>query len=157
MLQIFDDFPALLQLFAEIDRCVQKEKPVAMMMIDVDNFKQFNDMFGHIAGDRALSAVSRILRLQFRPQDLLVRYGGDEFAVLLPGTNLEQALAIGERVRNAVGGTTGDGSDSLIKIPVQISMGVAELNLRGNLDLLTRDADAALYRAKHAGRNVVSD
>jgi diguanylate cyclase (GGDEF)-like protein len=141
---------------AEINRCVEKEQPVAMMMIDVDNFKQFNDMFGHIAGDRALSAVSGVLRSQFRPRDLLARYGGDEFAVLLPGTTQEQALTIGERVRIAVSDTTGDGSDSLISIPVQISMGVAELSLRGTLDSLTRDADAALYRAKHAGRNVVS-
>jgi len=114
-------------------------------------------MFGHIAGDRALSAVSRILRLQFRPRDLLVRYGGDEFAVLLPGTTQEQALAVGERVRIAVSGSTGDGSDSLIQIPVQISMGVAALGVRGSLDSLTRDADAALYRAKNAGRNVVSN
>ena len=142
---------------AEIERCVEKEKPVAMMMIDVDDFKLFNDTFGHIAGDRALTAVSRILRAQFRPRDLLVRYGGDEFAVLLPGTTREQALIVGERVRIAVNGSTGDGSDSLIKIPVNISMGVAELSPRGSLDSLTRDADTALYRAKHAGRNVVSD
>ena len=142
---------------AEIERCVEKEKPVAMMMIDVDDFKLFNDTFGHIAGDRALTAVSRILRAQFRPRDLLVRYGGDEFAVLLPGTTREQALIVGERVRIAVNGSTGDGSDSLIKIPVNISMGVAELSPRGSLDSLTRDADAALYRAKNAGRNVVSD
>ncbi len=141
----------------EISRCVEKDKPTAMMMIDVDNFKQFNDMFGHVAGDRALSAVSRILRSHFRPRDLLVRYGGDEFAVLLPDTTLEQALEVGQRVRIAVGGTTGDGSDSLIKIPVQVSMGVAELGTRGNLDSLMRDADAALYRAKHAGRNFVSN
>ena len=142
---------------AEIDRCIEKEKPVAMVMIDVDNFKQFNDMFGHIAGDRALSAVSKILRSQFRPRDLLVRYGGDEFTVLLPGTTQEQALAIGERVRIAVSGGTGDGSDSLIQIPLKISMGVAQLRPRGDLESLTRDADAALYRAKHAGRNTVSD
>ena len=141
----------------EIQRCVENEKPVAMMMIDVDNFKQFNDMFGHIAGDRALSAVSKILRSQFRPRDILVRYGGDEFAVLLPGSSKEQAMVIGERVRMAVSGSTGDGSDSLIQIPVKISMGVAELNPRGSLDTLTRDADAALYRAKNAGRDVVSD
>jgi len=141
----------------EIQRCVEKEKPVAMMMIDVDNFKQFNDMFGHIAGDRALSAVSKILRSQFRPRDILVRYGGDEFAILLPGANKEQAMVIGERVRAAVSGSTGDGSDSLIQIPVKISMGVAELDPRGSLDTLTRDADAALYRAKRAGRDVVSD
>ncbi len=141
----------------EIARCLEKQKPVAMMMIDVDNFKQFNDMFGHIAGDRALSAVSTILRSHFRPRDLLVRYGGDEFVVLLPGTTQAQALAIGERLRKAVSGSTGDGDDSLIRIPIKISMGVAELESNGNLDLLTRDADAALYRAKHAGRDFVSD
>ncbi len=141
----------------EIQRCIEKEEPVTMMMIDVDNFKQFNDMFGHIAGDRALSAVSNVLRSQFRPNDLLVRYGGDEFAVLLPGASKEQALEIGERVRLAVSGSTSDGSDSLIQIPVKISMGVAELAPRGDLDSLTRAADAALYRAKNAGRNLVSD
>jgi len=140
----------------EIARCVEKEKPVAMMMIDVDNFKQFNDMFGHIAGDRALSAVSRILRTQFRPRDLLVRYGGDEFAVLLPDVTTDQAIVIGERVREAVSGTTGDGSDSLIQIPLKISMGVADLQPQGTLETLIRAADKALYRAKHAGRDTVS-
>jgi diguanylate cyclase (GGDEF)-like protein len=140
----------------EIARCVEKEKPVAMMMIDVDNFKQFNDMFGHIAGDRALSAVSKILRTQFRPRDLLVRYGGDEFAVLLPDVTTEQAIEIGERVRLAVSGTTGDGSDSLIQIPLKISMGVADMQPQGTLETLIRDADKALYRAKNAGRDTVS-
>jgi len=142
---------------AEIEHCVEMQKPVAMMMIDVDSFKQFNDMFGHIAGDRALSAVANVLRSLFRRRDLIVRYGGDEFSVLLPDTTQEQALVIGERVRIAVSGSTGDGSDSLIRIPIQISMGVAELGAKGSLDSLTRDADAALYRAKHAGRNIVSD
>ena len=141
----------------EIQRCIDKQKPASMMMIDVDNFKQFNDMFGHIAGDRALSAVSKVLRSQFRPRDLLVRYGGDEFAVLLPGAELDQALAVAERVRVAVSGSTNDGSDSLIQIPLRISLGVAELEEDGNLDSLTRAADAALYRAKDRGRNIVSD
>ena len=140
----------------EIEACVENEQPASLIMIDVDEFKQFNDMFGHIAGDRALSAVSRILQAQFRPNDLLVRYGGDEFAVLLPGVDTEQALVIGERVRRAVSGTSADGSDSLIQIPIKISMGVAELLPDGTLDALIRDADAALYRAKHAGRNKVS-
>ena len=141
----------------EIARCVEKDKPITLMMIDVDNFKQFNDMFGHIAGDRALSAVSKVLRSQFRPRDLLVRYGGDEFAVLLPDVNSEQAMAVAERVRQAVSGTTGDGSDSLIRIPLKISMGVADLQPQGTLETLILDADAALYRAKHAGRDTVSN
>ncbi len=139
-----------------IAQCVEEEKPVSLMMIDVDNFKQFNDMFGHIAGDRALSAVSKVLRAQFRPRDLLVRYGGDEFAVLLPDVDKEQAAVIGERVRQAVCGETGDGADSLIQIPLRISMGVADLQPQGTLDSLIRAADKALYRAKHAGRDTVS-
>ena len=139
-----------------IENCLNKAQPVSLMMIDVDNFKQFNDMLGHVAGDRALSVVARVLKQQFRQRDLLARYGGDEFAVLLPDVNLEEALAIGERVRRAITGETDDGEDSLIRIPVCISMGVAELNPDGTLDSLLRDADAALYRAKRAGRDKVS-
>jgi diguanylate cyclase (GGDEF)-like protein len=145
-----DSFPR------EIARCVKNDQPVSLVMVDVDNFKSFNDRFGHIAGDRALSAVSRILRKHFRPRDVLVRYGGDEFAVLLPEVNVDAALVIADRVRRSVSGDTGDGSDSLIQIPVRISMGVAELSPNGNLDSLIRAADAALYRAKHAGRDRVS-
>ncbi len=141
----------------EIARCEKDEEPVSLIMVDVDNFKDFNDKFGHIAGDRALAAVSRILRKQFRPRDVLVRYGGDEFAVLLPQVGEETAMTIADRVRAAVSGTTSDGSDSLITIPVRISMGVAEKCPDSSLDNLIRAADAALYRAKHAGRNVVSN
>lgn len=141
----------------EIKRCTQDDVPVAMVMIDVDYFKDFNDKFGHIAGDRALSAVANILKTEFRPRDLLVRYGGDEFAVLLPEVDESLGLEIADRVREAVCGDTGDGSDSLIQIPIKISMGVAGLPTNGSLNSLVRAADAALYRAKHAGRNRVSN
>ena len=141
----------------EIKRCEQDEQPISLIMIDIDNFKLFNDRFGHLAGDRALSAVANILQHQFRPRDLLVRYGGDEFAVLLPEVNEELALSIADRVRQAVSGETADGDDSLIQIPIRISMGVAELDGGSDLSALIRAADAALYRAKHAGRDVVSN
>jgi diguanylate cyclase (GGDEF)-like protein len=141
----------------EVARCIEKKKPVALMMIDIDNFKQFNDMFGHIAGDRALATVSKILRQHFRPRDLLVRYGGDEFAVLLPDVDYKQATEIGERVLEKIRGGTSDAMDSLIQIPIRISMGVAELTPQGTLESLIRDADAALYRAKNAGRDRVSN
>jgi diguanylate cyclase (GGDEF)-like protein len=148
---------AMQELFPNaIQRCNEEGSPISLIMIDVDNFKEFNDALGHIAGDRALSAVAAILRKQFRPRDLLVRYGGDEFAVLLPGVDEEQAMVIADRVRKSVSGNTGDGSDSLIQMPVRISMGVAELPVDGTLDSLIRSADRALYRAKHAGRDTVS-
>ena len=141
----------------EISRCRQDDIPVSLIMIDIDNFKVFNDQFGHVAGDRALSAVAGILKHQFRPRDILVRYGGDEFAILLPEVDEANAIQVAERVRVAVCGKTGDGSDSLIRIPVEISMGVAQLEKKGSLQGLLRAADKALYRAKHAGRNVVSN
>jgi len=141
----------------EISRCEKDENPVSLIMIDIDNFKVFNDQFGHVAGDRALSAVASILKHQFRPRDVIVRYGGDEFAVLLPEVDEKLALTVADRVREAVCGTTADGSDSLIRIPIKISMGIAEHAANGNLSALIRAADAALYRAKHSGRNAVSN
>lgn len=140
----------------EIARCLQSQSPVSLIMIDVDEFKSFNDKFGHVAGDRALSAVAHVLRKQFRPRDLLVRYGGDEFSVLLPGVKVSEAMAVADRVRSAVSGSTGASNDSLIQIPVKISLGVAELADRGSYESLLRAADDALYRAKNAGRDTVS-
>lgn len=139
----------------EVSRCRQNDQPVSLIMIDVDQFKTFNDLFGHVAGDRVLTAVARILQKQFRPRDLLVRFGGDEFAVLLPGIGVTEALAIAERVRKSVSGSTEDSNDSLIQVPVEVSMGIAELEPDGDFESLLRSADAALYRAKDAGRNTV--
>ena len=141
----------------EVNSCRLADQPVSLIMVDVDGFKAFNDQFGHIAGDRVLSAVANILQQQFRPRDLLVRYGGDEFAVLLPGVNEIEATAIADRVRKTISGSTDEQEDSLIQIPVRVSMGVAQLGTSGSFESLLRVADEALYRAKAAGRNRVSN
>ena len=140
----------------EVERCLHDELPVSLIMIDVDGFKSFNDRFGHIAGDRVLSAVANVLQTQFRPRDLLGRFGGDEFAVLLPGVNETEALAIADRVRQIISGSTDANEDSLIQIPVRVSMGIAQIDSHGSFESLLRAADEALYRAKNAGRDTVS-
>ena len=141
---------------ATIERCVRDARPISLLMLDLDNFKVLNDRFGHIAGDRVLATVAEILKTQFRPSDVLVRYGGDEFAVLLPHANATQACVIAERVREAVIDSEmirdKDAGDS----KVSVSIGVAELTEGQTLDSFLESADEALYRAKRSGRNAVS-
>ena len=145
-----EDFPA------EIVRCANEREPATLIMIDVDNFKTFNDRFGHVAGDRALTSIARTLRKHFRTCDKLVRYGGDEFAVLLPGVGKSGAMEIAKRVLIAVNGDREADGDSLVRIPLEVSMGIAERGPDCDFDSMLRAADAALYRAKAAGRNRVS-
>jgi diguanylate cyclase (GGDEF)-like protein len=130
--------------------------PLSALMIDVDRFKDFNDRHGHDAGDRVLAAVARCLSEQIRIADTLVRYGGEEFAVLLPNTSQESALLIAERCREAVENTRTAIPQSDRPLAVTISVGVATLPAHGTTgeDLLLA-ADKALFRAKDAGRNRV--
>lgn len=130
--------------------------PVSALMIDVDKFKDFNDRHGHDAGDRVLAAVARCLSEQIRISDTLVRYGGEEFAILLPNTSLESAVAIAERAREAVQNTRTSIPQADRPLAVTISVGVAALPVHGATgDDLLLAADKALFRAKDAGRNRV--
>lgn len=141
----------------ELARCRTDGEPVSLVMIDVDHFKWFNDRYGHVAGDRVLSAVADALRAHFRPSDLLARFGGDEFAALLPGLTGEHARAVGERVRHAVFRNVPASAESPAEAEVTISLGVCEAGTDYDFRGLLRGADDALYRAKHHGRNHVSD
>ena len=124
--------------------------PLSVVMADVDHFKQFNDSFGHPAGDTVLRDVSTALQENVRAQDVVARYGGEEFVVLLPATVLTDALILAERLRDGVAGF-----DWPLR-PITISLGVATAGTDpAGPDSLIEAADRALYRAKRSGRNRV--
>lgn len=139
----------------QIDRSLSTRQKLTLIMLDIDNFKLFNDTHGHLAGDQALCMAAKILEESLRPGDLSARYGGEEFVALLPGSDSKQAKKIAERLRSKI-------EESPLKfegnmLPAfTVSIGVAESqpNWCGLKYLLTA-ADEALYQAKQGGRNRV--
>src|SRR6516225_3294351 len=141
----------------EIARAVRTRSPLALAMIDIDHFKVVNDTHGHLVGDKALRAVAGALSEQLRSYDLAGRFGGEEFAILLPQTREAQALRIAERLRTHVASLTipvGEDAATGPCVRLTVSVGVAALDRIGpELTDLLAAADAALYLAKQAGRN----
>ena len=132
------------------------ERPFSLLMIDIDYFKQYNDEHGHVAGDRALGAVAQALQTCLRPTDMAARYGGEEFIVLLVDCAEQAAKAVAERVRTSVASTKIAFAQGTDLPSVTVSVGVAEMSETETLESFIAAADAALYRAKEAGRNRVS-
>jgi diguanylate cyclase (GGDEF)-like protein len=138
----------------EIGRARRYQTPLAVMMLDLDRFKDTNDTYGHEAGDLVLQCVAQALRANVREVDLAARLGGEEFGVLLPSTSAEDAAVLAERVRVAV--ATGSRCREGQPAGVTASIGVAELaDEMRDLDALLRAADASLYQAKAQGRDRV--
>jgi diguanylate cyclase (GGDEF)-like protein len=140
----------------ELARAVRQHTTLAIFMLDVDHFKKFNDRFGHIAGDAVLQQVAKVFQTSVRTDDIACRYGGEEFAIILPDITPETARERAEAIRQKVA--------DLRTLPenfsfgdITISIGVASYPIDGRSpDLLLRKADEALYRAKHQGRNQVT-
>lgn len=128
-------------------------QPFALMMIDVDHFKAINDRFGHDCGDRALAAVGDVLNRLESEKDMVARYGGEEFAVLLWNCDLPAAMRRAEHLRRLVAATRFEAIGDAA--PLTISIGVSQADPCSGPGSVRRDADAALYRAKAAGRNCV--
>ena len=127
---------------------------VAILLVDVDRFKTLNDTYGHLFGDKVLRAVAHILQTNIKGRDVAARLGGDELAVLLPGTAERGAEALAEQIRVAVAGGRihrADGQD--LKGIVTVSIGIAAGKATESFEALVERADAALYRAKREGRN----
>ncbi len=129
--------------------------PMGCLLLDIDHFKRINDTLGHAAGDAVLQQLADLLKRASRPQDLVFRYGGEEFAAVLPNASLQAATQIGERIRALV--EKYEFSWRYQPVPVTVSVGVAVLNSAGeSSQTLIQAADAALYVAKNDGRNRVS-
>jgi diguanylate cyclase (GGDEF)-like protein len=140
------------RLVEEITRAARYGGGVSVLMIDLDHFKNINDEFGHMIGDDVLRAASTIFNRHLRKVDVVCRYGGEEFAVVLPATQGGSAAAVANKLRLAVANAQYAG----VNLPVTISIGVAEFPANGiTRDDIVRSADMALYQAKETGRNRV--
>lgn len=144
------------RLEEEINRCERFGHPLSLIMLDIDDFKAFNDSCGHVRGDEVLKGVSAVIRRNLREMDIAARYGGEEFVVVLPETEMDGAVALGERIRQGVESLQwqAEGEPTLVRT---VSVGVAEYPKAARTALrLLEAADKAMYSAKRAGKNRVA-
>jgi diguanylate cyclase (GGDEF)-like protein len=146
----------LVRLHEEYSRSVRRATPLGVLMFDIDHFKQVNDTYGHVVGDRVLRNITGLIRQGIREGDILLRYGGEEFMVILPGASKDDSFTIADRVRHIVRDSKTAYGDN--QIGVTISVGVdsmPESSVSGELELIA-NADEALYRSKNSGRDKVT-
>lgn len=141
------------QIEEEMARARRTGGPVAFILFDIDHFKQLNDTWGHNSGDMILKKLAGKLLAALRDYDIACRYGGEEFLVVSPSTEAEQAFKLAERLRMTIAAT--NFSSDAHDIPITVSIGVAELRDDDSIETVIARADAALYRAKESGRNRV--
>ncbi|MDP2752943.1 MAG: diguanylate cyclase [Nitrospirota bacterium] len=147
-----------IQLVKEIERAKRHNRPLSILLIDIDMFKDFNDKYGHLEGDYVLKKIGEILMKNVREIDMAFRFGGEEFAVLLPDTKHEDAIIVAERIRKAVAANvfypfTLDGQPDIVSKTV--SIGVTEFHVEDNIKSFLKRVDNAMYQAKKSGRNMV--
>jgi diguanylate cyclase (GGDEF)-like protein/PAS domain S-box-containing protein len=148
----FDD-----TLHAEWARAMRQKQPLSLLMVDVDNFKAYNDTNGHLGGDECLKRIASAVASEMRANDLVARYGGEEFAVILPNQSLKGAAIVAERIRCRVERLqvpNASAATGLVTVSIGAATAVASPDTTARQ--LVAIADAALYRAKHMGRNRIS-
>ena len=135
----------------EVERAKRYKKPLSILLLDIDDFKRINDTQGHLVGDKVLKELVEEIRKNVRRVDMLGRYGGEEFVVVLPETGLREAKKVAEKIRKRV-----ERKNFTHSLKVTISIGVAELDLlKDTVDFLLSKADNAMYVAKRKGKNNV--
>jgi len=143
------------QLEMEVDRFNRYKHPLALLLLDLDHFKDYNDTYGHLEGDKILVHFSQIIKSCLRANDTAYRYGGEEFTVILPETGGDEAGTVAQRIRAALEAerfTPVNGK----KVKITISIGVTEYQPKEELSTFIQRADRAMYRSKQKGRNMVS-
>jgi diguanylate cyclase (GGDEF)-like protein len=140
-----------LQLEAELSRTVRAGSPLTLAMLDIDHFKRVNDTYGHPVGDRVIRGVATLLRKRLRKSDLIGRYGGEEFAVVMPDTDCEAAIRVLNELRENCAQIVCCSGEQ--EFSCTLSIGVATSSGYADMGALIRAADGALYEAKRGGRN----
>ncbi|HUI71244.1 MAG TPA: sensor domain-containing diguanylate cyclase [Spirochaetia bacterium] len=142
----------------ELERARRYKSTFSLLMFDIDHFKKFNDVYGHLQGDRIIREIARVLMRSIRQVDFPARYGGEEFAVILPSVDLTGALVVAERIRRKIESFAFPNANGGAPLHVTISVGATELDPESAYvpTEIIRDADKALYKSKAEGRNRVS-
>ena len=144
------------QLETEVDRFNRYKHPLALLLLDLDHFKDYNDTYGHLEGDKVLVRFSQIIKTCLRANDTAYRYGGEEFTVILPETGGDEAGLVAQRIRAALE-TERFSPINGKEVKITISIGVTEYQTKEELSTFIQRADRAMYRSKQKGRNLVSE
>lgn len=140
----------------EMERASRSFQPLSLIVLDIDHFKGFNDHWGHEVGNRALSHVAQLIGLTIRKLDFACRFGGEEFVILLPNTDLRQAMNVAERLREIIANTPLLHEQDSITITASLGVDEYRGNYSDSPESFLERVDAWLYQAKHAGRNCVN-
>lgn len=139
--------------YAKHELARRNDSPLALLMIDVDHFKVINDTYGHPMGDKVLREIATLLEARLRGHDFLGRYGGEEFCVIAPDTNLDGALQLAEFLRGSINSATFSAEKETFSVSISIGIALSPSSARNELKDMLANADAALYTAKQTGRN----
>lgn len=140
-----------------LDLAKREQEEISLIMMDIDNFKLVNDTYGHQVGDDVLIALSQKLRESQRKSDIVRRYGGEEFVVLLPNTNLDGAIVVAEKIREEIENIKVHTlEDKYVQFTVSLGVSMVKMKEERNLEVVLKRADDALYEAKRSGKNKVS-
>lgn len=139
----------------EVARCKRYQRPISILLMDVDHFKKINDSLGHLIGDEVLKELARRLQAELREDEILARFGGEEFAVVMVEVELDHARQIGERCRLAVCSTPFQLSSGPLDVSISVGVAAPSIDSLNCIEQVMTEADTRLYDAKRAGRNCV--